>query len=61
MNAPCWNCQDRSIGCHGKCDRYKTYKQQSDQRRDAEFFEREAARTQSRYKAITKGKYGWDK
>ena len=60
MNAPCRGCTDREMGCHGKCDKYKEYKQASDQRREAQFFEREAARTPNRYKAIQKGKYGWD-
>ena len=23
--APCMNCSDRHIGCHGICDRYKAY------------------------------------
>lgn len=22
---PCLNCQDRVIGCHSKCDKYKAY------------------------------------
>ena len=24
-NNPCFNCPDRSIGCHGKCEKYQTW------------------------------------
>ena len=24
--APCKDCKDRHIGCHGTCDRYKKYR-----------------------------------
>lgn len=60
MNAPCRGCTDREMGCHGKCDKYKEYKEKSDKRREAEFFEKEAQRTPGRYKSRQKGKYGWD-
>ena len=26
MNAPCKGCRDRAVGCHGYCERYKTYR-----------------------------------
>ena len=26
MSAPCKNCPNRSIGCHGKCDKYAEFK-----------------------------------
>ena len=26
MKAPCKNCQHRSIGCHGKCDKYAQFR-----------------------------------
>jgi hypothetical protein len=26
--SPCLNCADRSIGCHSKCEIYKTWKSQ---------------------------------
>jgi hypothetical protein len=25
FEAPCLNCQDRHIGCHGKCEKYLKY------------------------------------
>ena len=28
MKAPCKDCADRQDGCHGRCDRYKEYKQE---------------------------------
>lgn len=27
MIAPCMNCPDREIGCHGHCERYKTFRE----------------------------------
>lgn len=27
MQAPCYNCPDRTIECHGKCEKYKEFKQ----------------------------------
>lgn len=27
MNAPCMNCPDRAIGCHGHCERYKAFRE----------------------------------
>lgn len=27
MNAPCMDCGLRYPGCHGKCDRYRAYRQ----------------------------------
>ena len=29
-SAPCYGCADREAGCHGKCDRYKEYKELHD-------------------------------
>ena len=26
MSAPCKNCPNRSIGCHGKCDKYAEFR-----------------------------------
>lgn len=26
-DSPCKNCSNRKIGCHGKCEKYKHYKQ----------------------------------
>ena len=31
MTPPCKNCAARTIGCHGKCDRYAAYKQEREQ------------------------------
>lgn len=25
MNAPCYGCTDRRVGCHAKCDKYQAY------------------------------------
>lgn len=26
MKAPCRDCEEREIGCHGKCEEYRRYK-----------------------------------
>ena len=26
MKPPCKGCEDRAVGCHGSCERYKQYK-----------------------------------
>ena len=25
MNAPCFNCTERHVGCHAECDKYQAY------------------------------------
>ena len=35
-DCPCCGCQERSVGCHGKCDQYKAW----DGKRQAEKMER---------------------
>lgn len=34
MVAPCKDCPDRYVGCHGNCEKYKEYKAQLDSMRD---------------------------
>lgn len=26
MNSPCMGCGERSVGCHGRCSRYREYR-----------------------------------
>lgn len=35
-DCPCYGCQERAVGCHGKCDQYKAW----DGKRQAEKLER---------------------
>lgn len=28
VSAPCKNCEDRHVGCHSECDRYKKFKEE---------------------------------
>ena len=28
VTAPCFNCDARVVGCHGVCEKYKTYKKE---------------------------------
>ena len=30
MKQPCYNCPDREMGCHGRCERYKEYRAEVD-------------------------------
>ena len=30
LKAPCHKCEDRHVGCHGSCERYKAYDAQQD-------------------------------
>lgn len=30
MKTPCMTCKHRELGCHGKCDDYKAYKEELD-------------------------------
>lgn len=30
MRAPCMNCQNRHLGCHGQCEAYKAFRAQRD-------------------------------
>ena len=32
-NNPCKNCEDRYVGCHGECDRYKEWKDVVEEKR----------------------------
>lgn len=31
MNAPCYNCEDRYVGCHSKCKNYISFRQAKDE------------------------------
>ena len=31
LTAPCKDCLDRSVGCHGKCEKYKAYRVKVDE------------------------------
>lgn len=31
MKIPCKDCQDRKLGCHGKCDKYSEYRKCQDE------------------------------
>lgn len=35
MTAPCKNCNDRFVGCHGQCDRYKAFRADIDKDKKA--------------------------
>ena len=31
LTAPCKDCTDRSVGCHGKCEKYQAYRVKVDE------------------------------
>ena len=61
-DCPCCGCQERSVGCHGTCERYKAW----DGKRQAEKLERfrktsilhEADKRKRRRLTITEGEEG---
>ena len=42
-NAPCYNCQNRQIGCHNKCQNYLDYQAENNAVRDKRREEQEKA------------------
>ena len=34
IKVPCYNCPDRAVGCHGKCESYLAYKAKANEVRD---------------------------
>ena len=32
MNAPCKDCQERKLFCHGRCERYRSFRDELDRR-----------------------------
>ena len=34
MNCVCYQCKDRQLGCHSKCEKYKEYKETRDKERE---------------------------
>ena len=32
-NAPCKNCKERAMGCHGKCEKYQMWKSEHDKQK----------------------------
>lgn len=31
LPSPCWHCEDRKVGCHSRCRRYKEYREKYDE------------------------------
>lgn len=36
-NAPCYDCNDRYLGCHGRCPKYLEFSQNKEQERNERF------------------------
>ena len=67
MKAPCYNCEDRQIGCHAKCERYQSFsdarkaenaKRLHESRIDGESTAQKA-RQRSRSRAKKSGRMHW--
>ena len=50
--APCKNCEDRHVGCHAECEKYKQFK------KDAEEAKRAAIKKMKRETDYMEGRYG---
>lgn len=54
-NVPCHGCEDRELGCHSKCDKYKKFKKYMDdvhkKERDKDiYYERKVRIRKDKYK-----------
>ena len=49
----CLNCPDRVVGCHGKCDRYKAYRDDIDSKHAA----KDRTKDTDAYKRIKRDKF----
>lgn len=38
MKAPCKDCTERHDGCHGKCERYRAYREDIENRKKPELY-----------------------
>lgn len=36
MNSPCYQCEDRKLNCHSKCNQYKSFKDSLSKNREYE-------------------------
>ena len=41
IGAPCKNCQDRELGCHGKCEKYISFCNENEKIKQMRFKEQE--------------------
>lgn len=44
-NACCLNCEERHIGCHSKCEKYKKFRQRIDNIKEAKIEEKKQNRS----------------
>ena len=42
MNAPCKDCPDREVGCHGTCEKYQLFRKSRTDYLEQSFAERES-------------------
>jgi len=42
MEIPCYNCNERHVGCHGECDRYASYSAMRREENKRTFIEKDA-------------------
>ena len=63
---PCYKCNDRKIGCHGRCEAYIAWKERDQKRlaaqhaereKDAMFFQRHAASMNAYLKGKKNGRF----
>ena len=44
LGIPCFSCDERHTGCHGKCDRYASYVSNKEEQKKEIFLEKEMNR-----------------
>ena len=60
MRCECKDCDKRTVGCHGKCEKYAAYREQMDRIKKLQAVESSADEVTSRAIRRTMGKYKWN-
>lgn len=50
MKPPCYECQDRTVGCHGKCEKYISWNKEHEKIRDAAHHEKQLKTISTEYR-----------
>lgn len=59
-DTPCYMCEDRVMGCHGKCEKYAKFREENEKRKAEAYAVKEvteALRENTRLQAKRSGKY----
>lgn len=56
-NGPCADCEERYVGCHAECERYKAWKEDREKQREAKHAATASYREAYGRKKVAVGKY----